>query len=52
MNPGAIKGYPGEIMQCTDRFTSFTYAAYFADTGFWETGQLQSHVQHSKQEKI
>lgn len=49
MNPDAIKGYPGEIMQCTERFT---YTTYFADTGFWETGQLQSPVQHSKQEKI
>lgn len=52
MNPDAIKDYPGEIMQCTDRFTLFTYTTYFADTGFWETGQLQSPVQHSKQEKI
>lgn len=34
MNPDAIKGYPGEIMQCTERFTSFTYTTYFADTGF------------------
>lgn len=52
MNPDAIKGYPGEIMQCTERFTSFTYTTYFADTGFWETGQLQSPVQHSKQENL
>lgn len=38
-------------MQCTEKFMLFTYITYFADTGFWETGQLQSSVQYSKQEK-
>lgn len=38
-------------MQCTERFTLFTYITYFADTGFWETGQLQSSIHCSKQEK-
>lgn len=46
MNLDALQGLPGEITQCTKRFMLFTYITYFADTGFWETGQLQSPIQN------
>lgn len=39
-------------MQCTERFMLLTYITYFADTGFWETGQLQPSIQCISKKKI